>query len=38
MLTATTGCNGPCNHGSGDVFNVFALNSYIGSSGGRLVC
>ncbi|ROW11178.1 hypothetical protein VMCG_01155 [Cytospora schulzeri] len=32
------GCNGPCSHGSGDVFNVFALNSFIGNNNGRLAC
>ncbi|KAJ0119921.1 hypothetical protein J7T55_000771 [Diaporthe amygdali] len=31
------GCRGPCN-GCGEVYNVFALNSYVGNKGGKLVC
>ncbi|KAK2616054.1 hypothetical protein N8I77_002766 [Diaporthe amygdali] len=31
------GCRGPCN-GRGEVYNVFALNSYVGNKGGKLVC
>lgn len=36
--SGSQGCSGPCNHGSGDVFNVFALNSYVGNNNGHLAC
>ncbi|KAG8164539.1 hypothetical protein KVR01_006457 [Diaporthe batatas] len=34
---ANFGCFGPCS-GGGTVFNVFALNQYIGNDNGNLVC